>query len=178
MMAPDGVSGYGHSTPQTAGGKVFCMFYALAGIPLNLVMFQSIGERLNAVTTFLLGVVLRAFRRCVRSDRRRTTNDELARVNPTQLIVVSLTVSALVVAGGAWAFTRCEGWTYLDSIYYCIVTLTTVCCKVSHLSPCGRPNRPHYVSCPSVRPSVLPVRVPDLKTKKVKSKVRLYYSAL
>ncbi len=29
------------------GGKTFCMFYALAGIPLGLVMFQSIGERLN-----------------------------------------------------------------------------------------------------------------------------------
>jgi len=61
-------TGYGHSTPQTAGGKVFCMFYALAGIPLNLVMFQSIGERLNAVTTFLLGIVLRAVRRCVCSS--------------------------------------------------------------------------------------------------------------
>ncbi|GMR63133.1 hypothetical protein PMAYCL1PPCAC_33328, partial [Pristionchus mayeri] len=27
--------GYGHSTPMTTGGKVFCMFYALAGIPLG-----------------------------------------------------------------------------------------------------------------------------------------------
>lgn len=39
------ISGYGHSTPSTIGGKIFCMFYALAGIPLGLVMFQSIGER-------------------------------------------------------------------------------------------------------------------------------------
>ncbi|UXI21140.1 RNA polymerase I-specific transcription initiation factor RRN3 [Sarcoptes scabiei] len=39
--------GYGHSTPATPGGKTFCMVYALAGIPLGLVMFQSIGERLN-----------------------------------------------------------------------------------------------------------------------------------
>ncbi|VDO76716.1 unnamed protein product [Heligmosomoides polygyrus] len=36
--------GYGHSTPLTTGGKLFCMFYALAGIPLGLVMFQSIGR--------------------------------------------------------------------------------------------------------------------------------------
>lgn len=41
------ISGYGHSTPLTIGGKIFCMFYALAGIPLGLVMFQSIGERQN-----------------------------------------------------------------------------------------------------------------------------------
>jgi len=54
--------GYGHSTPKTTGGKVFCMAYALAGIPLNLVMFQSIGERLNMFVTYLL----RSVKRCLR----------------------------------------------------------------------------------------------------------------
>jgi len=93
------------------------MFYALAGIPLNLVMFQSIGERLNAITTFLLTVLLRACRRCLRPAVERRTTDELG-VSSTHLIIVSLSVSSLVVAGGAWAFTRCEGWTYLDSVCY------------------------------------------------------------
>ncbi|XP_022706029.1 two pore potassium channel protein sup-9-like [Varroa jacobsoni] len=46
--------GYGHSTPATWGGKTFCMFYALVGIPLGLVMFQSIGERLNTFVGYLL----------------------------------------------------------------------------------------------------------------------------
>lgn len=46
--------GYGHSTPATWGGKTFCMFYALAGIPLGLVMFQSIGERLNTFVAYSL----------------------------------------------------------------------------------------------------------------------------
>ena len=101
---------------------MFCMFYALAGIPLNLVMFQSIGERLNAVTTFLLTRLLRLFRRC----RDRLPRGDDVDVSSTHLIVVSLNVSSLVVAGGAWVFSRCEGWAYLDSIYYCVVTLTTV----------------------------------------------------
>lgn len=47
-------TGYGHSTPATWGGKTFCMCYALAGIPLGLVMFQSIGERLNTFVAFSL----------------------------------------------------------------------------------------------------------------------------
>ena len=127
-------AGYGHSTPQTLGGKVFCMVYALAGIPLNLVMFQSIGERLNAIATFLLARLIRELRRrgpCpCRSLRRPSTaaddDGEVPRVNPTHLIFVSLSVSTLVVAGGAWVFSRCERWPYLDSIYYCVVTLTTV----------------------------------------------------
>ena len=102
---------------------MFCMFYALAGIPLNLVMFQSIGERLNVITTFLLTRIVRVVRRCL-CEQRRSADETL--VSSTHLIVVSLSFSSLVVAGGAWAFSRCEGWTYLDSIYYCIVTLTTV----------------------------------------------------
>ena len=47
-------TGYGHSTPKTVGGKLFCIFYALAGIPLGLIMFQSIGERLNTFTSFII----------------------------------------------------------------------------------------------------------------------------
>ena len=41
------ILGYGHSTPATKLGKAFCIVYAMIGIPLGLVMFQSIGERLN-----------------------------------------------------------------------------------------------------------------------------------
>lgn len=42
--------GYGHSTPSTVSGKLFTMFYAMIGIPLGLVMFQSIGERVNRLS--------------------------------------------------------------------------------------------------------------------------------
>ena len=39
--------GYGHSTPNTVFGKTFTMAYAAVGIPAAMVMFQSMGERMN-----------------------------------------------------------------------------------------------------------------------------------
>lgn len=62
FSSPSIQPGYGHSTPATWGGKTFCMFYALAGIPLGLVMFQSIGERLNTFVAF----TLKCCKKCLR----------------------------------------------------------------------------------------------------------------
>lgn len=43
------LSGYGHIAPATTGGRVFCIFYALTGIPLALVVLGGIGMRLSAL---------------------------------------------------------------------------------------------------------------------------------
>ena len=64
--------GYGHSTPCTIGGKLFTMFYAIVGIPLGLVMFQSIGERLNKFSS----VVIQSVKRLLNcKDVKVTRND-------------------------------------------------------------------------------------------------------
>uniref|UniRef100_F1L0A4 Two pore potassium channel protein sup-9 n=1 Tax=Ascaris suum TaxID=6253 RepID=F1L0A4_ASCSU len=105
--------GYGHSTPTTIGGKTFCMFYALAGIPLGLVMFQSIGERLN---TFAASI-LKCCKRC--AGRR-------ANVTHIDLIFIAFGCGSFLIASGAYVFHRYEKWTYFDSLYYCFTTLTTI----------------------------------------------------
>ncbi|XP_052127576.1 two pore potassium channel protein sup-9-like [Frankliniella occidentalis] len=106
--------GYGHSTPSTVAGKLFTMFYAIMGIPLGLVMFQSIGERLNKFSSHVIQKV------------KRVMNCKDTDASEINLICVVTTLSGLTVAGGAAAFSRYEGWTYFDSVYYCFITLTTI----------------------------------------------------
>ncbi|KAF7990866.1 hypothetical protein HCN44_000671 [Aphidius gifuensis] len=106
--------GYGHSTPVTPWGKAFCMLYAMVGIPLGLVMFQSIGERLNKVAS----VVIRRAKKYMRC--RKTEATEM------NLMLATGLLSSIIITTGAAVFSRYEGWSYFDSFYYCFVTLTTI----------------------------------------------------
>ncbi|KAM5246362.1 potassium channel subfamily K member 15 [Ctenodactylus gundi] len=106
--------GYGHAAPGTDSGKVFCMFYALLGIPLTLVTFQSLGERLNALVRRLLLVA----KRCL--GLRRT------HVSTENMVVAGLLVCATTLALGAATFAHFEGWTFFHAYYYCFITLTTI----------------------------------------------------
>jgi len=38
------------------------------------------------------------------------------------LICVVTTLSTIIIAGGAAVFSRYEGWTYFNSVYYCFIT--------------------------------------------------------
>lgn len=90
------------------------MAYSLAGIPLCIVMFQSVGERLNTFLTFLL----KQGKKCIKMKK-----DE---VSQTNVILVTMNLSGIVITTGAAIFAHYEDWNYVDSLYYCFITLTTI----------------------------------------------------
>ncbi|XP_034051479.1 potassium channel subfamily K member 3 [Thalassophryne amazonica] len=106
--------GYGHASPSTDSGKVFCMFYALLGIPLTLVMFQSLGERINTFVRYLLHQA----KKCL--GLRQTE------VSMANMVTVGFFSCMSTLCVGAVAFSHCEGWSFLHAFYYCFITLTTI----------------------------------------------------
>lgn len=86
----------------------------LLGIPLTLVTFQSLGERLNALVRRLL----LAAKRCPGLRRPRVSTENL--------VVSGLLACAATLALGAVAFAHFEGWTFFHAYYYCFITLTTI----------------------------------------------------
>eukprot|EP00058_Branchiostoma_floridae_P006306 XP_002591794.1 hypothetical protein BRAFLDRAFT_83582 [Branchiostoma floridae] len=105
--------GYGHITPKTVGGQIFCAVYALFGIPVTLFMLTGIGEKLSNVSRFVEKKV-----------RKRVSNQKLIRIiNLLMSLVFGLGLFCFLPA---YLFTIVEGWEYHTALYFVFITLTTV----------------------------------------------------
>lgn len=90
------------------------MFYAALGIPLTLVMFQSLGERINTFVRYLL-------HRAKQGLGFRKTE-----VSMGNMVLVGLLSCVSTLCIGAAAFSSSENWTFFNSYYYSFITLTTI----------------------------------------------------
>nr|XP_045609789.1 two pore potassium channel protein sup-9-like [Procambarus clarkii] len=86
----------------------------MVGIPLCLVLFHSIGERLNMVSS----IAIRHIKKILKCQDTDATEIDL--------ILVVTTLSTITITSGAAVFSRYERWSYFDSVYYCVITLTTI----------------------------------------------------
>ena len=50
-------TGYGHMAPTSATGRLFCIAFALFGIPLNGILFASLGDYFGAKVTHLFSFI-------------------------------------------------------------------------------------------------------------------------
>ncbi len=90
------------------------MGYAAFGIPAAMVMFQSMGERMNKAFSVIIRRLKMA---CGCSQTEATLFD---------LILTSLLTSGMVVTCGAVLYHLQEGWSFFDSLYYTFITLSTI----------------------------------------------------
>ncbi|XP_010220541.1 PREDICTED: potassium channel subfamily K member 3 [Tinamus guttatus] len=105
---------YGHAAPSTDGGKVFCMVYALLGIPLTLVMFQSLGERINTCV------------RCLLRRLKKGLGMRRPEVSMANMVTIGFLSCIGTLCVGAAAFSYYEHWSFFHAYYYCFITLTTI----------------------------------------------------
>ncbi|MBN3279412.1 KCNKH protein, partial [Polyodon spathula] len=106
--------GYGDMTPTTTHGQLFCVLFALVGIPLNVVVLNKFGKFMlsieQRITTSYLSYVLFL--------------QKTARVLITGIsFLIGMTLFIFIPAYGFHTF---ENWTYNESFYYTIITLSTI----------------------------------------------------
>eukprot|EP00058_Branchiostoma_floridae_P020981 XP_002606471.1 hypothetical protein BRAFLDRAFT_93262 [Branchiostoma floridae] len=110
--------GYGHMGPLTDAGKIFCCAYAFIGIPICLILLALVGGQLGDANRWM--------------DKR--VKEQLSKKikNPGFISIVGILVSLIVMLSvfffvPALIFTLVEeDWSYLEALYYCFITLSTV----------------------------------------------------
>ena len=108
--------GYGDFTPVTALGKVLCVVYAIFGIPISILLLRLIGQ-------FML--------RCQRCLITASETRCLGRSGPPSRLnekcfALGFVYLLLLLFIGAAAQMAAEGWSYGDSLYFYVVSFTTV----------------------------------------------------
>ncbi|XP_055681054.1 potassium channel subfamily K member 1-like isoform X1 [Lutzomyia longipalpis] len=109
--------GYGHVTPLSETGKIFCMIYATLGIPLTLVLLSAIVDRLMVPVSSLLG-----FMNAKLGHLYQPFNIRLL-----HLLLLVIVIGLLFLVAPMFIFAYMEpSWGLLDAFYYCFISLTTI----------------------------------------------------
>ncbi|KAL3086119.1 hypothetical protein niasHS_009689 [Heterodera schachtii] len=133
--------GYGNLVPVTSAGRMFCIFYALFGVPLILITVADIGKFFSTLIVLLYTHYTRAKLRLRQrlighgggadaaghsSTLMRAHLHELGLYN----ISIPVTLVAAILLGymsiGAVLLAKWERWPLFDGFYYSFITMTTV----------------------------------------------------
>ena len=110
----DLLTGYGKMAPATIWGRIFCIFYAIFGIPITGLMLKSIGERITETTAnFWKLVDTKIFKREPRKIYLKTV----------ACIFLMVAGMILLLAGIGKSY---EGWTFFEGVYFAFITLSTI----------------------------------------------------
>ncbi|XP_035529979.1 potassium channel subfamily K member 17 [Morone saxatilis] len=105
--------GYGNMSPSSTAGQIFCVFFALFGIPLNLVVLSRVGKYMLVIERNISDFIEE------KAGRRTCTRFFVHLVSYLSGAVLFFVVPMIV-------FQQHEGWTYSQAIYYCFITLSTI----------------------------------------------------
>ncbi|KAK5608127.1 hypothetical protein CRENBAI_003838, partial [Crenichthys baileyi] len=108
---------FGNISPHTEGGRIFCILYALLGIPLFGFLLAGVGDQLG--TIFGKGIA-----KVEKMIVKWKVSQTKIRVISTLLFI--LFGCLIFVALPAVIFKHIEGWSTLESIYFVVITLTTI----------------------------------------------------
>ncbi|XP_045887076.1 potassium channel subfamily K member 4-like isoform X1 [Micropterus dolomieu] len=112
--------GFGNLSPRTWYGQLFCVCYALVGIPMFGILLAGVGDHMGTVLRRAVAKIETLF--LVRMKRK---------VRPTTVRVISAVLSILIgclifLAVPTVVFQKVEEWSFLESLYFVVITLTTV----------------------------------------------------
>ena len=111
--------GYGHVTPITIEGKVFCLVFSCVAIPFTLVF-------LSIIVSLLKNGPVKRFEKFLIKRMTKFPNISEFLIRILHVMIVTLILLLLILILPALYFSSSENWSFLEGIYYCYISLTTV----------------------------------------------------
>ncbi|KAJ8356192.1 hypothetical protein SKAU_G00189860 [Synaphobranchus kaupii] len=105
--------GYGNIAPKTVGGRVFCIFYGLFGIPLCLTWISELGTFFGARAKKLGNYLL----------KRGFTQKKAQFICNTVFVLWGVLVHLVF---SPFIFMYQERWSYVEGLYFSFITVTTI----------------------------------------------------
>ena len=107
--------GYGNITPQTPAGKILCIFISLLGIPITLLTLKSIGELIARQLKLLV----------TKFEKKILKRPEPKRVQ-TKSAMILVALMVVLMVGSALFVTHLLDWTFIEGLYFWVITFTTI----------------------------------------------------
>ncbi|XP_056111777.1 potassium channel subfamily K member 17 [Rhinichthys klamathensis goyatoka] len=105
--------GYGNIIPLTTAGQIFCVLFALFGIPLNVVILNRVGKYMLAIERNFCNFLEKKI------DRGKCVRISIHSISFVSSALLYFLLPMLL-------FKEYEGWSYAEAIYYCFITLSTI----------------------------------------------------
>ncbi|XP_034557495.1 potassium channel subfamily K member 13-like [Notolabrus celidotus] len=120
--------GFGVTAPSTVTGKILLVFYGLLGCSAAILFFNLFLERVIKLLSLLIFWCQRWRKGPGRLDSRSSDTISNEEGNPSvyQVTLILFVAVLLVACGAASLYSVMEGWTYLESLYFCFVAFSTV----------------------------------------------------
>ena len=115
-------------TPSTFAGRMFCIFYALVGIPLCMLTLKVMGDKINE----LLGSFF------IMISTKRQLRDGKGTKIKVMLTLTGLVLVFLFLGGTLYLS---EDWSYFDGVYYCFIGKVITSDRMS----CNRGRRISFI---------------------------------
>ncbi|ODM98550.1 Open rectifier potassium channel protein 1 [Orchesella cincta] len=105
--------GYGHLSPSTSLSKSFMMLYALFGIPINGILLSGVGD-------YFSNKIIKVHQK----SKQKQYRGKCTLIFEIIFYLIPGIVVFIIIPSGI--FVLIENWTFLDSIYFAFVSLTTI----------------------------------------------------
>jgi len=143
--------GYGNIAPVTTAGRVFCILFAIVGIPFTLSVIADVGQIFATLLSTLWSKykhLIEPIKQKIKDYKKRKAEREKERMREegqeldedddddddeedgfgTNALTAFLALAFLTcfLSIGSIIFTFWEDWTFFEAFYFCFITMTTI----------------------------------------------------